>query len=394
MMLGCPASIVFLTPLGFGRGVATSFQSTSALTSFAPNSSSSNQDATPWSPTWLSSIGKKAGERFSIELSIAGDSRVFRYPDDPYLPALKAAADPVAAHALIARDLGLHPQKLKVRRVVYRAGSRAVLRYTLGQRRDRDAPVLYARVIPPAQVEPLIAAGHLAAKSSFILPRVHFISDEGIVWFSGIPGKRIRDHIRQGDAPPPDDVLDCLASLWSPIEPETRGTGSLPEAYEWYERRLADALGPALGFDDLIGHLREFAASWRPTSIAHNDFYDAQVIVDPGRRLALVDFEETGPGDPLLDVANFLAHLRWMTWFGKPGHACAPYHAGLRERSLERFDWAPGELAVREAYALFRLATNPLRQMEENWRERTLQALRLAGAALRAEPPTGPSPSD
>ena len=52
-----------------------------------------------------------------------------------------------------------------------------------------------------------------------------------------------------------------------------------------------------------------FAAAWRPTALAHNDFYDDQMLLMPAGNLALVDFEETGPGDPML------AHLRWMAGF-------------------------------------------------------------------------------
>ena len=32
---------------------------------------------------------------------------------------------------------------------------------------------------------------------------------------------------------------------------------------------------------------------------------------------ALVDFEEAGPGDPMLDVGNFIAHLCWRSRFGR-----------------------------------------------------------------------------
>ena len=39
--------------------------------------------------------------------------------------------------------------------------------------------------------------------------------------------------------------------------------------------------------------------------------YDDQLILTPERELALVDYEEVGPGDPMLDVGNFLAHLSW-----------------------------------------------------------------------------------
>ena len=57
--------------------------------------------------------------------------------------------------------------------------------------------------------------------------------------------------------------------------------------------------------------LSPFVDAWQPTALAHNDFYDDQMLFTPDTgRLALVDFEETAPGDPLLDVGVMLAHLR------------------------------------------------------------------------------------
>lgn len=42
--------------------------------------------------------------------------------------------------------------------------------------------------------------------------------------------------------------------------------------------------------------LDDFVREWRPTALAHNDFYDDQLILTPERELALVDYEEVAPG--------------------------------------------------------------------------------------------------
>ncbi len=66
---------------------------------------------------------------------------------------------------------------------------------------------------------------------------------------------------------------------------------------------------------DAVNSLSPLVEQWRPISIAHNDFYDDQVSVLPDGRLALVDIEDVGLGDPLLDVGNCLAHTHWAYRF-------------------------------------------------------------------------------
>jgi thiamine kinase-like enzyme len=131
-----------------------------------------------------------------------------------------------------------------------------------------------------------------------------------------------------------------------------------------------------------VGTLDGFVRSWRPTHAAHNDFYDDQVLVSPDARLFLVDFEEAGPGDPLLDIGNFLAHMRWMAHFRPDGDRFAAYASLMRQSALTRFDWSPEDLAHREAFALFRLSTNPIRRVQNDWQERVKQGLNLALLAL------------
>jgi thiamine kinase-like enzyme len=101
--------------------------------------------------------------------------------------------------------------------------------------------------------------------------------------------------------------------------------------------------------------------------LAHNDFYDDQILVTPDGHLVLVDFEEIGPGDPLFDVGNMLAHLSWMARFGIATEACNSYHHRVRSAALERFRWEAQDLDLREAFAIFRLSTNPFRRLQRSW---------------------------
>ena len=102
----------------------------------------------------------------------------------------------------------------------------------------------------------------------------------------------------------------------------------------------------------------------------------------PEGSLALVDFEEAGPGDPLFDVGNMLAHLRWMSEFGMGREACNDYRRRLRAAALARFGWNADDLNLREAFAIFRMSSNPLRQATNRWQSSVRKALRMAAEAL------------
>ena len=116
-----------------------------------------------------------------------------------------------------------------------------------------------------------------------------------------------------------------------------------------------------------------------PNSIAHNDFYDDQLVVLPDGRLALVGFEDIGLGDPMLDIGNFLAHSLWASRFGNQSAAESQLglHAGLRSAALEKFGWAESELAMREAVCVFRICTNAIRRPRAAWMQRVLSGLKL-----------------
>ena len=181
-------------------------------------------------------------------------------------------------------------------------------------------------------------------------------------------------------------ILDHLAQLWSvpvsgdvrsrKLKPGFHATQSLlshlfsdPEAKEML-RRVVVALDP-------------FVEDWQPTVLAHNDFYDDQMLLSPETgRLALVDFEETALGDPLLDVGNFLAHLSRSVAMGGPP-VCAEYRQRFRAAALDRFGWEERELNLREAHALFRLAANPFQQPQVNWLQAMETGLSVADNILK-----------
>ena len=318
-------------------------------------------------------------DRFAIELTTAGPDRLSRYPDDPRLTGLAAAASPVDADLLLAKHTSLSLRRPLVEVMRYRPGTRAVLRYTFQQGQHP----IFVRVMPPARVKRWLASARHASKSGFDLPRtVGSWQEGGLVWSIGLPGETLRRRIQMGAPPNPDSILDALAGLWSlQVGPEENYPLDVLGGFRMTERLLCQVLR---GNDKqqmlprLTEVLKPFAEAWRPSAIAHNDFHDDQLILTPEGRLGLVDFDEVGPGDPLLDVANLLAHLRWMAHFGNAPEERKAFHRRVQDAALVRFGWDPQSLNLREGFVLFRLSAGPIRQLRSDWASRVESGLALA----------------
>ena len=323
---------------------------------------------------------------FAVMLRHDRPVEVFQFPDDPYLPGLKEAADPATALGLVNRHVMAMPaRRVGVQVVRYRPGSRAVLRHKVDRSR------FYVRVMRPDAIPPLLRAAELVACSGFAGPRLagHWHRG-GTVWLSEIPGKNLREQIQRGGSPPdPAVLLDGLETLWDAPPPADGGRPfDLPGAYRRARRAIVFALR---GNATALAHLRPvvrvldpFIKSWQPSSMAHNDFYDDQMLMLPDGRVALVDFEEIGMGDPLLDVGNFLAHLRWASHFRSGGSSDArnAYYDAFRLAAFKRFGWSEQELALREAVCLFRICTNVVRYPQPDWQDRLRSGLSLVNETL------------
>ena len=323
-------------------------------------------------------------DQFAAELAAGRPVAMFRYPDDPHLPGLPSAASPAEAHQLLDRHVSISAQRLRVEVMRYRPGTRAVLRYTASWRQRRLGRVtFFVRVMPARRVARLLEAAELVGQSRFNLPRIAGCWKEGgVVWMTGVPGETVRAHIQKGTAPNPGLILDGLDQLWSTRVESGKGRPlDLPGGF----KMTADLLSHLLRNEEkrqllhqVLDVLGPFSDGWRPSSLAHNDFHDDQMLLTPEGQLALVDFEEAGPGDPLLDVANMLAHLRWMARFGNEPGNCDAYHRQFRADALSRFGLDPQALDLREAFVLFRLSSGPIRQLRSNWAKRVEIGLALA----------------
>ncbi len=128
-------------------------------------------------------------------------------------------------------------------------------------------------------------------------------------------------------APAPADRVHAAADELALVR-------SWVEWMSYLEPSLAAPLARAL--ERLAASLPESA----PTSFAHRDFHDKQVLLGASH-LWLLDTDTACTGDPELDLGNFLAHLflRGVQWKRAAGHqaleaaAIAGYGAGGRPRA-------------------------------------------------------------
>ncbi len=322
---------------------------------------------------------------FTVKIERGKPVELFRYPEDSRLPGLRTVADPETARRPISRYiLAMPPRRVRVELIRYRPASRAVLRHSVNRVR------FYARVMRPNAVAPFLKAQELVGQSSFVVPRLAGNwAEGGVVWMSEIPGKNLRRGLRQGKAPDPTLLLDGLETLWN-VSPKggTNRPFNLPRAYRRARRsfmhHIQDSRAALRSFNDATKALDPFIRSWHPSGIAHNDFYDDQMLLLGDGRIALVDFEEAGPGDPMLDVGNFLAHLQGAYHFGRKreNDARAAFCPVFRHAALERFRWSERELAFREAACLFRMCTNFIRHPQSDWLGKLEAGLSLVNETL------------
>jgi len=208
-----------------------------------------------------------------------------------------------------------------------------------------------------------------------------------VLWLSEIPGKNLRGLVNKGRQPEPGLIFDSLESLWA-VSGENSSSPplNLPGAYS----RAKAIINHSVGENDdawpeyrrSVQALDRFIDSWRPTGIAHNDFYDDQMVVLPDGKICLVDVEGAGPGEPMLDVGNFLAHQNWAFRVSERGDGFGHYHDDFRQEGLRRFRWDEADLDLREAVCLFRICTNAVRHPRQDWRDRLTAGLSLVSQVL------------
>jgi len=326
----------------------------------------------------------------TVECRGGESDMVWAFPDDPALPGLVAATDA----ELVRRRLRPRPAGVTVEPLRYRPRRRAVLRYRL-----HDGRVLFGKVVKPGRGQRLLdlneALGATGLKLALPAGRVA----RGALVLPCLPGNSLRNLLLTGRLLPIPDRVAALSEdlhrLCSPL----LASGEMAADRSAIRRRVdpATALCAAQmvarllpGEGCVAGRVAEAVIAWAEESepheewIVHGDLYENQVLVDR-ESLGLIDLDDLGSGDPLLDAANFTAHLLVLGASGQPaGARILRYREELQASFCRRLDADPAALAWREAYCLLRLVSGPFRVLHPDWPRRMSDRLALAATAVRS----------
>ena len=227
---------------------------------------------------------------------------VWRFPHDPFLPALPVAYDPRAVAGLL-RDLGLDSGPVTLRVRAYRPGRRAVVE-AVGQRRR-----LFLKIVRPKRVESLHRRHRLLTDAGVPAPHSYGYTPEGLLVLAALPGRSLRDVlVTGGKVPSGRQILALLDRL-----PAELAVG--PPRQTWAQRAyhyatvLADALPDQAETVTALGEAIVAEARSGPTVPVHGDLYESQLHVRDGRISGVLDVDTAGPGDRIDDVACLLGHL-------------------------------------------------------------------------------------
>jgi hypothetical protein len=320
-------------------------------------------------------------------------SAVWRWPDDPALPGIRAATDPAYVRGLLD-ELGAPPGPVTLTRRSYWPGRRAVIQAALASdklrfdpaagRIGRAAPekLLFVKVVRPAEVARLLHV-HEAPSGSLPIARLAGSSAErGLVVLEALPGQTISACLSHAGStpPPPAELLDLLLRLGEiDVGGDARGTtaGKIARHVRLLEAVLPEEAEALHRFAELYGEERP-----QPLTTVHGDFHEEQVLAAGGRVSGLLDIDDVAPGQLVDDLALMVGRVRARAEFGPRGQDRArAYEAALLEEFGRAVD--PGELRRRAAGALLGRATAPFRVQARDWPAASRARLRMAEAALR-----------
>jgi aminoglycoside phosphotransferase len=296
---------------------------------------------------------------------------VWRWPLDPFLPGLAAAADPGAVRGLLT-SFGVPPGDVTLRVRTYRPRRRAVVQV--------DAPGcrLFLKVLQPAAVTALHARHRLLRDAGLPVPRSLGWTDDGLLVLQGLPGQSIRDRLESQDGALPDG--QALLGVLDRLPPEVR---DLPARRSWtdevahYASVVASALPEQAGRCAQLASRIAAATSGVPADEpTHGDFYETQLLMEDDQISGLLDVDTAGPGRRADDLACLLAHVSVLAQM-RPSHRTRMLRVGAAWLRVFDREAVRSDLRARVAGVLMSLATGPHRTQERNWQASTRARLDL-----------------
>lgn len=311
----------------------------------------------------------KTGPDGALAVAAGGDRVVvWRVPHDPFLPGLVRALDPAVA-AKVVRALGGSLVDPATRLRSYRATRRGVVEVT------GTGNHLYLKVVSPGKASRLHRRHVELADHLPVPPSLGVDDDLGIVALVHLGPPTLRRVLEDphADLPDPADLVrlattfpsvDGARDRSSPIDRLPDLVGVLEAVMPVESRRLAwllDTVGP-----DEVTERRG----------THGDLHEAQLLVDRGRVVGVLDVDGAARGRPGDDLATLLGHLVVWGRLTRQPDRCRGLAAAVLGHADAILD--PVDLRRRIAAVVAGLATGPFRVQSHDWPAETVARISLA----------------
>jgi Ser/Thr protein kinase RdoA (MazF antagonist) len=318
-------------------------------------------------------------------------------PLDPRFPQLPRMCDP----AYLSAQLGTYA----VRAVRYRPGQRHVLRLDAPRAPVRLGARLFAKLyagdggarachVGTAMAQLLSQPSQLDGGA---LRAPSYLPDDEVVLWPAVAGAPLSWWLRRNRQGAADRLQEAGALLRAVHDAPRESAPAVAKASDALEDELVTigrtsahiaALLPPVSarLADLLAYGRDRLARLpgEPPTLVHGDFKADHVLAGP-RGLTLIDFDRCAWSDPALDLAKFLADLRW--WSLLSGGPDSADMWGVR--FLQGYGPCPAERLSRarllEPLLLLRLAARRPRLHDPRWSALT-SALVGSAERLAAQP--------
>jgi len=323
------------------------------------------------------------------------------FPTDWKLPVLAAATDADQAARLLAAALGERdiPRVVSVESLRYRPHRRCVLRYQLEWPGGKGPEQLIAKAYPAGAKaghvrDKLAILGGQCSSSDLRFPRGYAAPDApNLLIMECVPGTCMGELLEATttESEARDVIEMALSALvaFHDLELTSDDRRTLPTEFDQLVARTARLHNAA---PDLAAEVEKMLARFEPLierhgdaeqCLIHGDFKPTQLMVD-GRQAALVDLDRACPGDPAIDVGNFMAVMQKAAHIQNLGHAepLSKWFLGEYEKRTGRGE--VGERArVFEALALVRMIVRKFERAPHKYTKygRDWPALSLLGHA-------------
>ncbi|MDO5619055.1 phosphotransferase [Kocuria sp.] len=321
------------------------------------------------------------------------------WPQDPWLPGLRAAAAPVPQLVgntpLRSVPVGYRPTRRAVFRVLTDLSAPPLpsTHQTHQPHHDDDRPIAYIKVVRPQRETDLVSRHNILAAAHVPVPHVLSATGDGAVALAHVKGPTAAQVFTTGVGrfPDPEHLVALLDRFPAQVM-------TLPVRLSWSDRVLDHARSACNALPNERGRVQSLAQKVHavcgssgdielvPT---HGDFHPGNVILGPhpvdpalGPITGLLDLDNVGPGQLSDDLACYLAHL-WALTAGRWSPTdlnTARIHTEVFEELVE-----PTELRARTAGVLLSLIAVTARR---GGQRAARQCLELAETILQGRGPS------